>query len=161
MRRLRKLLVLGAMVLCLCQVNILVSLAYSFEAEGVEISMNQDVEDVLDDLGKADNFYEADSCNYQGKEKVFTYKTKGFQLFTYPLGENDFIMSVWFLGTEAITPEGIGIGSTISEMKEVYGEDYEEVKGKYTYTTDAAALTFYTRKGLVDGVEYKAVETEK
>ncbi|MCI9103680.1 MAG: hypothetical protein HFG47_10300 [Lachnospiraceae bacterium] len=140
---------------CLCQAWFFTSFAYVFETEGIEISMNQDASQVLSELGKAESFYEADSCTHQGKERVFTYD--GFELSTYPSGGGDYVKSVWFLGEETSTQEGIHIGSTIEEMQEAYGDDYMEEKGRYVYTSQDAVLTFYTKKGLVSGVEYKAI----
>ncbi len=87
---------------CLCQAWFFTSFAYVFETEGIEISMNQDASQVLSELGKAESFYEADSCTHQGKERVFTYN--GFELSTYPSGGGDFVKSVWFLGEETSTP---------------------------------------------------------
>lgn len=140
---------------CFCQAWMITGFAYVFETEGIEISMDQDAAQVISDLGKAESFYEADSCTHQGKERVFTYK--GFELSTYPSGGGDYVKSVWFLSEEAVTQEGIHIGSTIGEMLEAYGDDYVEEKGRYVYTSEDAVLTFYTKKGLVSGVEYKAI----
>ncbi|MCI8949438.1 MAG: hypothetical protein HFG49_05255 [Lachnospiraceae bacterium] len=146
---------LAAVLLCMCQAGVLTSFAYVFDAGEVEISMNQDASEVLSALGKAETYYEAQSVKHQGKERVFTYD--GFELSTYPSGSGDYIKSIWFLGEETTTQEGIHIGSTIDEMKEAYGEDYREEKGTYIYTSEDAVLRFYTKKGLVSGIEYKAV----
>ncbi len=147
---------LVAVFMCMCQAGVLTSFAYVFDAGEVEISMNQDASEVLSALGKAETYYEAQSVRHQGKERVFTYD--GFELSTYPSGSGDYIKSIWFLGEETTTPEGIHIGSTIEEMKEAYGDDYVEEKGTYIYTSDDAILTFYTKKELINGIEYKAVD---
>lgn len=155
-RRLSSALALAAAVLCMCQAGILTSWAYSFDAGEVEISMDQDASEVLSKLGKAESYYEAQSVRHQGKEKVFTYE--GFELSTYPSGGSDYVKSIWFLGEETTTQEGLHIGSTIEEMKEAYGEEYTEEKGSYVYTFEDAVLTFYTKKELVSGIEYKSLE---
>ncbi len=140
----------------MCCAGALTSLAYSFETDEAEIFMSQDVSELLPQLGKAENYYEAQSVKHQGKEKVFTYK--GFELSTFPSGGNDYVKSIWFLDQETATKEGLHIGSTIEEMKESYGDDYTEEKGSYIYTSEDSILTFYTKKDRVSGIEYKAVE---
>ncbi len=154
-REVSRLLAAALMVFCVCQASMVTGWAYSFDAGDVEISMAQDASEVLSQLGKAENYYEAQSCKHQGKEKVFTYQ--GFELSTYPSGSEDFVKSVWFLNEDTETKEGIHIGSTIEEMKEAYGDDCTEEKGRYIYTSDDSVLTFYTKKGAVSGIEYKAV----
>lgn len=116
--------------------------------------MDQDASEVLSQLGKAESYYEAQSSSYQGKEKVYTYK--GFELSTYPSGSADYVKSIWFLNEETVTPEGIHIGSTIDEMTAAYGDDYTEANGKYQYVSEDGILAFYTKKGLVSGIEYKS-----
>ena len=152
--RVKRMLALGVLLGCLGKGGILTSWAYAFTTGGIEISMNQDASEVLTELGRAENFYEAQSCKHQGKEKVFTYK--GFELSTYPSGNVDYVKSIWFLSEETNTPEGIHIGSSIEEMVEAYGEEYTEEQGRYSYTSEKSILTFYTKKGLISGIEYKA-----
>ena len=57
----------------------------SFSADGVEISINEEAAPVLSGLGKAENYYEAENCSYQGKEKVYVYKD--FEISTYPVDQ--------------------------------------------------------------------------
>ena len=146
----------AALAFCICQTGALTAMAYSFDVGEIEIAMDQEASQVLQELGKAENYYEAQSCEHQGKEKVFTYE--GFELSTYPSGDGDHIKSVWFLSEDTKTPEGIHIGSTIQEMERAYGSSYVEEKGSYIYTSEDSILTFYTKKDLVSGIEYKAIE---
>jgi len=155
-RRLSRSLAAILLLLGICHAWVLTSWAYSFETDDIEISMSQDVSLLLSKLGKAENYYEAQSVKHQGKEKVFTYK--GFELSTYPSGDNDYVKSIWFLDEETTTKEGIHIGSTIQEMKEAYGDDCREEKGSYIYSSEETVLTFYTKKDQVSGIEYKAAE---
>lgn len=146
----------AALALCLCQTDAFTAMAYSFDVDEVEITMGQEASQVLQELGKAENYYEAQSCEHQGKEKVFTYK--GFELSTYPSGDGDCVKSIWFLSEDTETPEKIHIGSTIQEMEKAYGSSYVEEKGSYIYTAEDHTLTFYTKKDLVSGIEYKVIE---
>lgn len=155
-RRFSRFLILLLALYGMCWAGTLTSWAYSFETDEAEIFMSQDVSELLPQLGKAENYYEAQSVKHQGEEKVFTYK--GFELSTYPSGGNDYVKSIWFLDEETVTKKGLHIGSTIEEMKAGYGEDYTEEKGSYIYTSEDSVLTFYTKKDRISGIEYKAVE---
>ena len=66
----------------------------SFSAGDVEVSINGEAASVLSSLGKAENYYEAENCNYQGKEKVYVYKD--FEISTYPVAQKDCINSIYF-----------------------------------------------------------------
>ena len=73
-RRIGRLCILCSLLLCFCQAFAVTGWAYTFETDaGVEISMDQDASEVLEQLGKAESYYEAQSSSHQGKEKVFTY----------------------------------------------------------------------------------------
>lgn len=137
--------------------------AWAAEADGssnvgdTEISVNGEAAPVLADLGKADNFYEAENCNYQGKEKIYVYKD--VEISVYPMDGVDCISSVYLKTDAAQTAEGISIGSDTAAMEEAYGEDYTESKGVYAYQYDGFTLTFYTnRQGIINGIEYTSVQ---
>ncbi len=125
----------------------------SFTVADTEISINGEATPVLAGLGKADNFYEAENCNYQGKEKIYVYKD--VEISVYPMDGVDCISSVYLKTDSAQTAEGISIGSDTADMEEAYGSDYTEAKGVYTYQYDDFTLTFYTnRQGVINGIEY-------
>ncbi len=125
----------------------------AFSVGEVEVSINGEAAPVLSGLGKADSFYEAENCNYQGKEKVYVYKD--LEISVYPVDGTDRISSIYFKTKDVQTAEGIAIGSDTDNMTEAYGEDYEEAKGVYSYQYDDFTLTFYTDKqGVINGIEY-------
>ena len=125
----------------------------SFSSDGVEISINEEAAPVLSELGKAENYYEAENCSYQGKEKVYVYKD--FEISTYPVDKKDCINSIYFKTGSVATAEGISIGSTVAEMQEVYGSDYTESKGVYKYDCEGFTLTLYSsRENKINGIEY-------
>lgn len=127
--------------------------ADSFKAGDVEISINGEAAPVLSDLGKAENYYEAENCRHQGKEKVYVYKD--FEISTYPIEKKDCINSIYFKTGDIETSEGIAIGSTVEDMQNIYGEDYSQSKGVYKYKCDQFTLTFYSNKeGIINGIEF-------
>ena len=73
----------------------------SFSSNGVEVSINGEAAPVLSGLGKAENYYEAENCSYQGKEKVYVYKD--FEISTYPADQKDCINSIYFKTGNAST----------------------------------------------------------
>ena len=133
--------------------------AWAAEADGIvtvgdtEISINGEAAPALSGLGKADNFYEAENCNYQGKEKIYVYKD--VEISVYPMDGTDCIRSVYVKTDAAQMAEGVSVGSDTADMEEAYGTDYTESKGVYTYQYDEFTLTFYTdRQGTINGIEY-------
>lgn len=129
---------------------------YEFKSGENVIAMGAEAAPVIKALGKtAKAVFEADSCAYQGKDKVYTYA--GFELNTYPVDGKERIASVYFLDDSVATPEGIKIGSKAGDVVNAYGKEYdkEEQKfGTYSYSTDTTQLRIYTTKDVVDGVEY-------
>lgn len=132
------------------------TVAYEFKSGDTVIAMGAEAATVVKALGKpAKAVFEADSCAYQGKDKVYTYA--GFELNTYPVDGKERIASVYFLDDSVATPEGIKIGSKAKDVVDAYGKEYnkeEQKLGTYSYSTDTAELRIYTTKDVVDGVEY-------
>ena len=56
---------------------------FTFTSGSTVIEMNADASAVVDELGEADDYFESESCAFEGLDKVYTYP--GFQLNTYPL----------------------------------------------------------------------------
>jgi len=135
---------------------------YEFKSGETVIAMGAEAAPAIKALGKtAKAVFEAESCAYQGKDKVYTYA--GFEMSTYPVNGKECIASVYFLDDSVATPEGIKIGSKARDVVNAYGKEYkkEEQKfGTYSYSTDTAELRIYTTKDVVDGVEY-LVKTAK
>lgn len=128
---------------------------YEFKSGETVISMGAEAAGILTALGKASSTFERDSCAYQGKNKVYTYK--GFELCTYPVNKKDCVESVYIFDAAVSTPEGIKIGSTKKEVLAAYGNAYnaDEAKfGTYAYTAGNTQLKIYTTKDVVDAIEY-------
>ena len=49
--------------------------------------MGADASKVVDELGEADDYFESESCAFEGLDKVYTYP--GFKLNTYPVDDKD------------------------------------------------------------------------
>lgn len=128
---------------------------FSFQANDVTIPMNVDAAPIIEALGEADSYFEAASCAFQGLDKIYTYS--GFEIYTYPNGEKDYISSVYLKDDSVQTDKGIYIGSTFDEVKTAYGEDYAEKSGEYTYTLGQTRLSFLIEEDCVSAITYAAI----
>ena len=128
---------------------------FVFRSGGVAIGMNQEAAPVVAALGGWDNYIETESCAFQGLDKIYSYA--GFDLYTYPKDDVDYVNSIYFTSDAVSTPEGIRIGSSLDEVLAVYGDQYTEEFGVYTYTKDQSTLSFIVTDGIVESVEYTAI----
>ena len=112
-----------------------VAKGYTFLFNGVEISVDMKMDDLLAKLGAEDSYFEAPSCAFDGMQKIYTY------------GSKDDVIS---------TPEGIRVGDTPEKVVETYGEDYTDNNGSYTYEKDAMKLNFIVEDGAVVSIQYKS-----
>ena len=128
---------------------------FVFQSGGVAIGMNQEAAPVVAALGGWDNYIETESCAFQGLDKIYSYA--GFDLYTYPKDDVDYVNSIYFTSDVVSTPEGIRIGSSLDEVLAAYGDQYTEEFGVYTYTKDQSTLSFIVTDGIVESVEYTAI----
>ena len=128
---------------------------FLFEANGVVMGMNEEVSPILSGLGEYSNYAETPSCAFQGLDKIYSYN--GFDLYTYPKDDVDYVNSIYFIDESVSTPEGIHLGSAEEEMLAAYGEDYLEEFGVYTYTKEKSTLSFIVTDGVIESIEYVAI----
>lgn len=128
---------------------------YSFEVNGVTVPVNVDFAPVYEKLGKEAQYFEAASCAFQGLDKMYTYD--GFEISTYPNGNQDYISTVYFLDDSVTTKEGIYLGSDLSDVIAAYGESFTEESGEYTYTLGQTKLAFIIEDDSVASITYKAI----
>ena len=127
--------------------------SYVFKSGAVEIKMGEEAKTVLAQLGNpVKPVFEIDSCAYQGKDKVYSYKD--FEVSTYPKNGTECISAVVVTGASVATPEGIKIGSRAADVTKAYGAS-DGKYGIYRYEKGNTELTFYTTTaGIVEEIEY-------
>lgn len=131
---------------------------YSFTSGSVKIEMGADASKVVDELGEADDYFESESCAFEGLDKVYTYS--GFKLNTYPVDDKDYVLSVVFMDDTVETDEGISIGSTKDEVTEAYGEPTKEKGSSMVYEKGETKITFGVKGDEVSTVEISAIVEE-
>lgn len=133
-----------------------VAAEYFFEYEGTKIQVGQEAAPVMSALGKENFFFEAESCAFEGKDRIYTYN--GFELYTYNSGDTEYIFSILFIDDSRKTPEGIGLGSSFADVTAAYGENYEKNFEQYSYINGATRLSFLFEEDEVVSVEYYLVQ---
>lgn len=127
--------------------------AYVFTTgDGVTVSVDEDMAQVLTDLGEAQSYFEAESCAFEGLDKTYTYP--GFVITTRPDGENDYVNSIRLTDDSVSTVEGVYIGSSEADVKAAYGEDGGADQGMLSYTAGGESLNFILEDGAVISIEY-------
>ena len=131
---------------------------YSFTSGSVKVEMGADASKVVDELGEADDYFESESCAFEGLDKVYTYP--GFKLNTYPVDDKDYVLSVVFMDDTVETEEGISIGSTKDEVTEAYGDPTKENGSSMVYEKGETKITFGVKGDEVSTVEISAIVEE-
>lgn len=132
---------------------------YAFIYQDVVIEMDADAAPIIEQLGEPDSYFEAPSCAFEGIDKMYTYR--GFELDTYPTDDKDYISAVIFKDDTLVTPEGIGIGDSVSRLEEVYGTQWHDEDGMMVYEKDGMKLCFIIGDDSVISVEYQSCATEE
>lgn len=128
---------------------------YFFVYNNIEIRINDKFSETLAALGEYQDYFEAPSCAFEGIDKTYYYN--GFEIMTYPGGDEDYIFSISLADDNNYTPEGICLGASIDEMTAAYGEDYEKDMGLYVYTKGRTKLMFLTESDVVVSITYEMV----
>ena len=129
--------------------------SWKYTVQGVDILMHAPAAPVLETLGEAVSYTEEASCAFSGLDKTYYYG--GFYLQTYPLGDQDYIYSVWLVDDSSTTPEGIYIGATQAEVEAAYGADGFNGSNAYIMKGTTSTLTIILEGGIVSSIQYDAV----
>lgn len=125
---------------------------YVFRSGDTVVSIDQDMAEVLSALGEPKEYFEAESCAFEGMDKTYTYP--GFVITTRPDGEKDFVNSIILSDDSVTTPEGVYIGSAAADVAAAYGESAGATDTFLPYTKGNTALNFVLSGGKVISIEY-------
>ncbi len=118
-----------------------------FEYNGQIINLDEHINDVKSKIGEPLEMTSAPSCYYDGDDKSFIYD--GFTIYTYPDGENDYVVSIEFSTDAVSTVKGARVGMAIEEALAIYGEGYSVNGSNYQYQIDNRYMYFYVQNGFI------------
>ena len=100
-------------------------------------------------------YSEIPSCAFEGTDNVSTFSH--VEITSAQINGVESVYSVYFLDPEVQTQEGVMISDERAKVIEKYGNDYEEVGNKITYTKGQVQLSFIIENDLVTSIEYVLV----
>lgn len=127
--------------------------SYVFVYDGMELSVNEEIESVVAKLGEPVSYYEAASCAFEGLDKIYTYSS--FQLDTYPQDGKDMLASIYFKDDLVETKEGISLYMTKDDMITAYGEAATVNDNEYIYEKGNGRLRFILKDDEIISIEYQ------
>lgn len=125
---------------------------YSFEINGLEITMGETAGSFLTKTGNPMEQYSAPSCAFDGDDTVYDFGS--YQITTYLTEGKEIFTGVYLLDDTVSTKEDIKIGSKLSEMISVYGDKYQENYGAYTYSFGLTDLSFVIIDDVITSISY-------
>ena len=129
--------------------------SWKYNVQGVDIMMHAEAAPILEALGEPVSYTEEASCAFSGLDKTYYYG--GFYLQTYPMGDSDYVFSLWLVDDSSTTPEGIYIGATQAEVEAAYGTEGFNGSNAYVMTGTTSTLTIILTDGVVSSIQYDAV----
>ena len=125
---------------------------YVFETDGITIGVDMDMAPIADALGEPKSIFEEPSCAAHGTAYLYTYP--GFEINTYPDGEDNYVGYVVLKDDTVSTPEGIDLSKTRDDVIAAYGDNYEEDDKKISYSKDGMTLNFIFSGDDLASIEY-------
>ena len=129
---------------------------YCFRFNGVEMKPDMEATPVLEELGKAQTYFEAPSCAFEGLDKIYGYEH--FEIHTYPENDTDYIAAVILLDDLVETEEGIALGASKNEVIGIYGDSYEVNGTSLVYIIGESSLSFFFKNENVAGIAYDSMK---
>ena len=127
-----------------------------FIYNGVSMAPGDDFANIGAKLGDPDGYYEAASCAFDGKDKIYTYGS--VQISVSPLDGKDIIYMITLLDDSLTTPEGVCVGADKASVISAYGEHGTDKGSSLTYNSGKTDLVFLIRDDCVTSVQYRYVD---
>lgn len=129
---------------------------YCFISNGVTLSVGEDADRIIRDLGEPNNCSKAESCADEGIDEIYVYN--GFSIFVHRKNGKGIITAININNDAVQTPEGARIGDSREKITGIYGKGNES-NGISKYVGEASTLIFYFRNDRVSAIKY--VETDR
>ena len=127
---------------------------YAFSYNGTVIEVDADAAPILAVLGDPVSYFEAQSCAFEGMDKMYTYNS--FELDTYPNGSKDYVSTVILKDDSVATAEGICIGDSREKLLQAYPDGGKEEDGMIVYEKGNMRLCFIIKGDEVVSIEYRS-----
>ena len=125
---------------------------YVFSYNGTQIAMHAEATDIIAALGEPKTYTEEASCAFTGLDKTYFYGS--FYVQTYPVGDKDYIFSVWFADDSVSTQEGVYVGMAQADVEAKYGTDGFNGSNAYIMNKGTSTLTVILKDGVVSSIPY-------
>jgi len=131
---------------------------FSFRLGDVIIEMDESISHVIERIGEPIDVFEAPSCAFEGMDRIYVYPG-GVQLYTYEKGGSDHIHTIAIVDDTDISIRtiegGVRMGSSLQDVLEAYGTDFELDSGMYTFTRGLTVLEFLVVDDIVELITYR------
>lgn len=98
----------------------------SLEINGKEIACHMNMQKVLSSFSDIEYDYsESISCAYNGLDKTYDFADAGFTVYTYPDGDEDFVLEVVVYSENIKQQDGkVFVGMSKDKLVKIYGDKY-------------------------------------
>ena len=125
---------------------------YTFTSGTTKITVGADVAPILTSLGKWNDNDESPSCAFEGLDKIYVYS--GFEIYTQPNKEKDFVYMIRLFDDTVATEEGIRIGTAKEAVIAAYGTATQASDTNLRYDAKGMYLQFSLESGVVTSIQY-------
>ena len=110
-------------------------------------------EDVISKIGEPTDIQNADSCIGDGQDIIYSYQDLDLQ--TFKSEDKEVLYSIVINTDSVATADGIRVGNTYDEVKNVYGTPEDETVAFVSYKVEEDRwITFYLTDNVVESIEY-------
>ena len=95
-----------------------------------------------------------DSCAGFGKDNVYTYDNVEITANVNSDENKEIIYSVYYINDTVSNNDGLKVGLSVSEMKNILGEEDDEFNGVYTYNGEGSYIKIQTKDDVITSIEY-------
>lgn len=128
---------------------------YAFTVSGVSVEMNAEAAPIVEKLGGNPVYFESESCAFKGLDKQYDYGS--YVIYTYPLNDVDYILSVELKDDTVETADGLCIGSSKDDIIKAMSYPDSQTNVAYMYNGAKSQLMFIMENDIVTSIQYTAV----